>query len=61
MIEIEAPRIKNRKCNVCLSKNDVLELRFWNGNQGIEVAICKTCRKKLAEVLKEGADGKVQT
>ena len=61
MIEIKAPRRKDRQCNVCSSKNGVLELRFWNGSNGTEVAICKTCRKELMEVLKEGADDQIQT
>ena len=38
-----------RCCNICTSDKDVKELRLGNNI----IALCKECRKKLIEVLRE--------
>ena len=35
------------KCNSCGSDHDIKLIRFENGNQGIEVVICKDCMRDL--------------
>lgn len=46
---------KERQCNCCYGKNDVIEVFFRSDftNQGNVVALCKDCRKKLCKIIKD--------
>lgn len=47
---MEAPHY--RSCNSCGSGDRVIEITVLNGNkQGIQVALCKDCAKKLRVML----------
>ena len=57
MIEIVKPIDDFRSCNVCCTRNDVMEIKFRWEYSAIVVALCKDCRKELAKKLKEGEPG----
>lgn len=61
MIEFKLPRLRGVSCNICHKGNDVIEIAFRSdgGNSGHTLAICRDCRKTLAQLLKVcgGADG----
>ena len=52
MIEIENAE-KYRCCNICYSKENVYKVTFRaeETNNGIQVALCKECMKKLADKI----------
>ena len=60
MIQISEALPTYRLCTACRSNNEVKEITFsyHNGtfSQGVQVTLCKECRKELIERLKETDD-----
>lgn len=53
MIELKKPRWDDVSCNVCYSKNDVVEITFrsnLNGS-GQAVSLCADCRNELEGMI----------
>ena len=43
----------NPMCHGCGMKNDTVSIRFMPNNTGTEITLCKECRKKLVELIKQ--------
>lgn len=53
MIELNKPRWDDVSCNVCYSKNDVVEITFRSNinGSGQAVNLCSDCRNKLEGMI----------
>ena len=53
MITIRTHKFMSPTCRCCESKDNVMEILFKSGNSGTLVSLCKECRKKLVELIKQ--------